>query len=123
MASQDPAPDWKRKGTHRVSRVKAVGGTLRVAGDRLVFLPSELERRMHAEDWSLALADITGFRVAPVRVADAIVGGLRPRLALDVGRGTTHLFVVPDPRAAAEELLAIAAEAAVDARVRAEGGA
>lgn len=115
-------PDWSRRGTHSVSRLKAIGGTLLVRDDRLVFRPTELERRLKATDWTLPLADVTGFRVAPIRVLDAVSGGLRPRLALDVGRGTTHLFTVPDPKRAAEELLAIAAEAAVEARVRAEGG-
>lgn len=91
-------------------RFKAVGGELVVEGETLHFRPSALERRLHAEDWEVPLADVTGFRASPLSVLDAFSGGLRPRLALDVGRGTTHLFVVPEPAKVAKELLSVAVE-------------
>jgi hypothetical protein len=86
------------------------GGDLVVEGDVLHFRPNPLARRLGEEDWSLPLADVTGFRASPVSVRDAFAGGLRPRLALDVGRGTTHLFIVKDPAAVAKELLALAVD-------------
>jgi hypothetical protein len=89
-----------------------VGGELVVEGDVLWFRPSALERRLHNTDWSIPLSDVTGFRVAPVSPLSAFAGGLRPRLALDVGRGTTHLFIVPAPAKVAKELLALAVEPA-----------
>ncbi|CAB4932289.1 unannotated protein [freshwater metagenome] len=103
-------PRWKHRCNRVASRFRAVGGTLQVEGDTLWFRPSDLERRLNEEDWSLPLASVTGFRVAPVSVRDLFVGGLRPRLALDEGRQATHLFVVRDPQAVAKELLAVAVE-------------
>ncbi len=104
------AQRW-RTGAQRVTgRFTAVGGELAVDGDVLWFRPSALERRLHNTDWSVPLADVTGFRVAPVSPLSAFAGGLRPRLALDVGRGTTHLFVVRGPERVAKELLALAVE-------------
>ncbi|MEV4423449.1 hypothetical protein AB0L40_26280 [Patulibacter sp. NPDC049589] len=104
---------WGRGASRVGSRFRAAGGTLLVLGDDVVFRPSPLERRLKEPDWALPLAEVTGFRVAGVRVLDAFAGGLRPRLALDQGRGTTHLFVIADPASAAKELLALAAESAV----------
>jgi hypothetical protein len=103
-------PRWKLKCNRVASRFRAVGGTLQVEGDTLWFRPSDLERRLDADDWSIPLADVTGFRVAPVSVLDLFSGGLRPRLALDEGRKATHLFVVRDPKKIAAELLAVAVE-------------
>lgn len=103
-------PRWKSAGNRVTSRTRAVGGVLTVEGDTLHFRPTALERKLDAEDWALPLAGITGFRVAPVAVLDAFAGGLRPRLALDAGRGTTHLFVVRDPKAVAKRLLELAVE-------------
>lgn len=103
-------PRWKSAANRVTSRTRAVGGALTVEGATLHFRPTKLERRLDAEDWSLPLADVTGFRVAPVALLDVFAGGLRPRLALDAGRGTTHLFVVRNPKAAAEHLLALAVQ-------------
>lgn len=103
-------PRWKSAANRVTSRTRAVGGALTVEDATLHFRPTGLERKLDAEDWSLPLADVTGFRVAPVAVLDAFAGGLRPRLALDAGRGTTHLFVVRDPKAAAKRLLELAVE-------------
>lgn len=101
---------WKLRCIRVASHLRAVGGTLQVEGDLLAFRPSDLERRLHETDWTLPLADVTGFRVAPLSLRDLFSGGLRPRLALDEGRKATHLFIVRDPKTIAAELLAVAVE-------------
>lgn len=103
-------PRWKSAASRVLSRTRAATGTLTVEDGTLHHRPTSLERRLDAADWSIPLADVTGFRVAPVAVLDAFSGGLRPRLALDAGRGTTHLFVVRDPKSVAKQLLELAVE-------------
>lgn len=103
-------PRWSTVAGRVVSRSRAATGTLSVEGGTLHHRPTALERRLQAEDWSIDLADVTGFRVAPMSIRDAFSGGLRPRLALDAGRTTTHLFVVRDPKAIAKKLLQLAVE-------------
>lgn len=109
---------WKHGAFRVTGRMTSVAGELAVEGDVLHFRPSPLEARLRGEPWSIPLAEITGFRVAPVSPLSAFAGGLRPRLALDAGRGTTHLFVVREPDRIAKELLAVAVQPADDGDAR-----
>lgn len=99
---------WKHGAFRVTGRMTSVAGELVVEGDVLHFRPTPLEQRLRSEPWSIPLADVTGFRVAPLSPLAAFAGGLRPRLALDEGRSTTHLFIVKDPATVAKELLAVA---------------
>lgn len=108
MPSMTADTRWERRANRVTGNLRATGGRLTLEGDRLTFRPNAIERAVMAKEWSIPLSEVSGFRTVGVQPLKILAGGLRPRLALDVGTATTHLFVVPDPEGAARELEALA---------------
>ena len=69
------------------------GGRLIVTNDRILFRPRRFDRLFGARDLAVPRAAVAEIEVAP-RTRGLFDGGLRRRLAIRMGDGTEHLFVV-----------------------------
>jgi hypothetical protein len=87
------------------SRFRAVGGKLSVDGDRLVFRPHAIDRALFANEWNVALADVTVVEVADREIKSNVFGaGLRKQLRVALADGTEARFVVNRVEQVAAEL-------------------
>lgn len=100
----DPDLLFSRPAGHVRGKMAPVGGTLIVKDDRLVFEPNRVASGMGAEKWARPLRFIDQVSATKRDPRDAMNGGLKPRLAVDLNDGTRELFTLPRAAAAAEQL-------------------
>jgi hypothetical protein len=75
-----------------------------LTSERLVFTANRMVARMGGRDWAAPRRALVGFAVADRALKEALGGGLRRRLRVNLNDGSEELFVVKDADDTAERL-------------------
>jgi hypothetical protein len=67
---------------------RAVGGKMTLTSERLTFTANRMEARMGGRDWAAPRSALVGFAVADRALKEALGGGLRRRLRVNLNTRT-----------------------------------
>lgn len=120
MSSQPLSPSWfgplpplpegeqwvAHYAANRTQGKRAVGGTLHITTNRVMFQPNSMEFRMGGNAWTCSRTELVGAGIEPRRFAllELFSGALVDRLALVLNNGRRELFVVNAIAARFEEI-------------------
>jgi hypothetical protein len=93
---------WK-KPANQVRKGIAVGGTLAVTDQRVLFQPNRIERATGRKVWECSPPEVTAIESIERQPGAVLGGGIRRRLAMETTSGP-EVFVIDDVDRTAEEL-------------------
>lgn len=94
---------WRTRANH-VQATRAVGGSLHLTNQRLLFEPHRFERMLKASPWSCDLTRVALVETRQRSMREALAGGLTKRLEVALLEGGSELFVVPSTEIAIDQL-------------------